>query len=83
MPTGGGVKLLKRCGYPTKTEAGAAAEHAVKLLGLATDQTTRKRIGDMIAMAKRPLERLNGSHVAEVFTRIERLNSELAAKQAG
>ena len=147
MPTSGGVKLVKRFGYATKTEAEAVAEHAGKLLGLATDETTRKRIGDMIATAKRgaplpsaedvarrigvgldpastgistgeawhawlagkkrlrassaerleiagrhwilpvladvPLERLNGAHVAEVFTRIERLNSELAAKQGG
>jgi integrase len=103
VPTSGGVKLVKRFGYPTKSEV--AAEHAGKLLGLATDETTRKRVGDMIATAKRlrassaerleiagrhwilpvladvPLERLNGAHVAEVFTRIERLNAELTAKQ--
>jgi hypothetical protein len=47
------VKLVKRFGYATKTEADAAAQHAGKLLGLATDETTRKRIGDMIATAKR------------------------------
>lgn len=145
VPTSGGVKLVKRFGYATKTEAEAAAQHAGKLLDLATDETTRKRIGDMIATAKRgaplpstedvarrigvgldpastgistgeawhawlagkkrlrassaerleiagrhwilpvladvPLERLNGAHVAEVFTRIERLNAELAARR--
>lgn len=32
-------------------------------------------------MADVPLGRLNGAHVAEVFTRIDRLNAELAAKQ--
>ena len=53
VPTGGGVKLVKRFGYATKTEAEAAAQHAGKLLDLATDETTRKRIGDMIATAKR------------------------------
>jgi integrase len=145
IPTSGGTKLVKRFGYPRKTEAGDAAEHAGKLLALATDDATRQRIGDMIASAKRgsplpamedvarrlglgldpastgvtvaeawhawlagkkrlrrssaerldvagrhwilpaigdvPVERLNGAHVAEVFTRIERLNAELAAKQ--
>jgi len=34
-------------------------------------------------LADVPLERLNGAHVAEVFTRIERLNAELIAKQGG
>jgi hypothetical protein len=53
VPTIGGVKLVKRFGNPTKTEAEAAAQHAGKLLGLAIDETTRKRIGDMIATAKR------------------------------
>jgi integrase len=32
-------------------------------------------------LADVPLERLNGAHVAEVFTRIERLNAELTSKQ--
>jgi hypothetical protein len=37
VPTSGGVKLVKRFGYPTKSEAEAIGEHAGKLLGLATD----------------------------------------------
>jgi hypothetical protein len=51
--TSSGVKLVKRFGYATKTEAEVAAQHAGKLLGLATDETTRKRIGDMMVTAKR------------------------------
>ena len=53
IPTSGGTKLVKRFGYPSKTEAGDAAEHAGKLLALATDDATRQRIGDMIASTKR------------------------------
>jgi integrase len=52
VPTSNGVKLVRRLGYATKTEAEQAARHAAKLLGLATDDTTRKRIGDMIAATK-------------------------------
>ncbi|HVT66841.1 MAG TPA: helix-turn-helix domain-containing protein [Trebonia sp.] len=145
IQTSGGVKLIKRFGYATKTEADEAAQHAGKLLALATDDTTRRKIGDMIATTKRgaslpsvedvarrigagldptttgisvgeawnawlagkkrlrassherlevagkhwilpaigdvPLERLNGAHVAEVFTRMQRINAEIAARQ--
>ena len=147
VPTSDGVKLVKRGGYPSKSAAAEAAEHAGKLLALADDDATRRRVGDMIASAKHgrslpsvedvarrlgvgldpassgitvgeawnawltgkrrlrasslerldiagrhwilpvladvPLERLNGLHVAEVFARIERLNTELAVKQGG
>ena len=37
----------------------------------------------MPVLADVPLERLHGAHVAEMFTRIERLNAELTAKQGG
>lgn len=53
VPISGGLKLLKRYGYPTKTEAEAAAQHAGNLLALATDDATRKRIGDLIESARR------------------------------
>ncbi len=38
---------------PSKSAAGTAAEHAGKLLDLAPDDVTRRRIGDMIAATKR------------------------------
>jgi integrase len=47
------MKQVRQYGFRTKTEAEKAAQHAGKLLGLATDEITRKRIGDMIATAKR------------------------------
>ena len=53
VPTSAGTKLVKRFGYPTKAAADEAGRHEGKLLGLATDDATRKRIGDMIASAKR------------------------------
>lgn len=145
IPTSSGKKQVKRFGHATKTEAEEAAQHAGKLLDLAADEATLKRIGDLIAATKSgaplpseqdvarrlgvgldpsstglsfgeawhawlagkkrlkassarrlqlageqwilpaladvPLERLNGAHVAEVFTRIERINKALAAAQ--
>lgn len=145
IPTRDGQKLVRRFGYATKTEAEEAAQHAGKLLALATDDTTRRKIGDMIASLKRgaplpsvadvarrigvgldptatgvsvgeawhawlagkkrlrassherlevagrhwilpaigdvPLERLNGAHVAEVFARMERINTEIATRR--
>jgi integrase len=53
IPTSAGTKLVKRYGYPSKKAAETAAGHAGKLLGLGTDDTTRARIGDLIAAAKR------------------------------
>jgi integrase len=145
VPTSSGEKLVKRFGFATKTEAENAAEHADRLLDLAADDASRKRVGDLIAGAKRgaalpseqdvarrlgvgldpssagvsfgearhawlagkkrlrasaaerlelagkhwilpaledvPLKRLNGAHVAEVFTRTDRINKALAVAQ--
>jgi integrase len=53
IPTSEGVRLVKRFGYATKADASAAAEHAGKLLDLAADETSRRKIGDMIAGTKR------------------------------
>ena len=58
VPTSAGTKLVKRFGYATKTDAEQAAQHAGKLLGLATDDATRERIGDMIATVQRGARRL-------------------------
>jgi len=52
IPTSGGTRLVRRGGYPSKAAAKAAAEHAGELLGLAGDDATRAKIGDMIARAK-------------------------------
>lgn len=54
IPTSADVKPLKRFGYASKAEAKADAEAVGKLLDLAgADSTTRNRIGDMVAAAKR------------------------------
>ena len=53
VPTSGGPKLVKRFGYGTKEAARDAAEHVGKLLDLAADDTSRMKIGDMIASTKR------------------------------
>jgi integrase len=53
VPTTSGIKAVKRYGYPSKAAASADAEHAGKLLGLAPDDATRARIGDLIAGTKR------------------------------
>lgn len=53
VPTSAGTRLVKRFGYATKIAAEEAAQHAGKLLDLATDDATRKRIGDLIATVKR------------------------------
>lgn len=53
IPTSQGTRAVKRYGYPSRAKAQAAAEHVGKLLGLAPDDITRARIGDLIAAAKR------------------------------
>ena len=53
VPTSNGVRQVKRYGYPSKAAAKAAAEHASALLGLAADEMTRARIGDLIYAARR------------------------------
>jgi integrase len=53
IETTSGVKLIKRFGYPSMAAAHAAARHAGALLGLASDDAMRQRIGDLIAGARR------------------------------
>ena len=53
VPTSGGPKLVKRFGYGTKEAARDGAEHVGKLLDLASDGTSRMKIGDMIAATRR------------------------------
>jgi integrase len=54
IPIPGGVKLVKRFGYPSKAAAEAAARHAGELLALAgDDNAARARIGGMIAATRR------------------------------
>ena len=53
VPTTDGTKLIKRYGYASKTDAAAAAEQAGRLLGLAPDEATRAKIGDMVAGTRR------------------------------
>jgi hypothetical protein len=53
IATSGGVKAVKRYGYPSKAAAETAAKAAGELLDLAADDATRARIGDLIAAAKR------------------------------
>jgi integrase len=53
IPTSTGTRLVKRFGYTSKKAAEAGAEHAGKLLDLATDDVTRAKVGDLIAATKR------------------------------
>jgi integrase len=54
IPTSEDVRLVKRFGYESKTDAKTAAENVGKLLDLAgADDATRKRVGDLIVAVKR------------------------------
>ena len=53
IPTSAGVKLVKRFGYGSISDARTAAGHVGDLIGLAADDVTRRKIGDMIRAAKR------------------------------
>ena len=149
VPTGSGVRLLKRYGFASKADAKAAVDRVSELLSLAgAGDSIRARVGDMIVSASRnggqlpevadmrrrigvgadpaapaamfaeawqswlsgkkrlrqsarerleqighhwlipvladvPVERLNAGHCAAVFERIERINSEIAARSDG
>ena len=52
IPTSGGTKPVKRYGYPSRKDAVAAAEQAGRLLDLAPDEVTRRKIGDLIVSAR-------------------------------
>jgi len=54
IPTSTGTRLVKRFGYTSTADAHSAAQAAGKLLDLAgADDTTRGKIGDLIAGTKR------------------------------
>ena len=48
IPTTSGTKAVKRYGYASKAKAEASAEQVGKLLDLATNDVTRRKIGDLI-----------------------------------
>ncbi|HSR82682.1 MAG TPA: site-specific integrase [Streptosporangiaceae bacterium] len=52
MPTSKGTRLIKKLGYASKARADAAGVQTGRLLGLASDEPTRQKIGDMIAGTK-------------------------------
>jgi hypothetical protein len=56
VPTGTGIRTLKRSGYTSKAAAEAAGDRVVELLALASDEITARKIGDMIMAAKRGAE---------------------------
>jgi hypothetical protein len=69
IPVTGGIKQIKRYGYGSTKDAEADAGHAGKLLGLATDDITRARIGDLIASWSRSRPPPRGPCAARPVTR--------------
>jgi hypothetical protein len=53
IPASTGTRQLHRSGYPSKTEAKDAAEHVGKLVDLAPDEVTKRKIGDLVLGTKR------------------------------
>ena len=51
LPTSEGSRRYRRFGYRSITAARADGDHCGQLLGLAADDVTRRKIGDLIAAA--------------------------------
>lgn len=60
VPTGDGIRQLKKFSYPSRKAAQDAAEHVGKLLDLARNQADGQRIGDMLRAVRQgaPLPRV-------------------------
>jgi integrase len=77
IPTSAGTKPLQRFGYPSRKAAQESAQHVGKLLDLASTQTDRDRIGDMLKAAR------NGAPLPTVEDVKRRLGLGLEPGQEG